>query len=177
MTFPLATLASAPPVGSRRARINAVAFDLACIAGSAVLGGLLASTWLFLRTSAGAVDAGRGDSALALAIAMAGVPAWYGLAALDVATAGATPGQRRAGLRVEGGPVARLARFAMSPAALPAWLWLSVMAMLTSLYPIQLLFASLAAAAVGLALTSTVLVATGHRGLHERITATRLVRA
>ncbi|MDP2327306.1 MAG: hypothetical protein Q8M79_04385, partial [Dehalococcoidia bacterium] len=74
-------------------------------------------------------------------------------------------------------PGRRRARFALAPVALPGWAWLSTVALVTAVYPLALLVASATAIVAVAALASAALVAPGRRGLHERLTGTRVVPA
>lgn len=187
--MPLATLTlpASPPTGApglavpeapalRGRRVRALAVDLGTMALASLLASAVAVAWLLLRTGAATTDPSAGDSAIAFALALSALPAWYALAALDVLEAGATPGQRRAGLRIEGAPARRLVRLSLAPVALPGWAWLSTVALLTAVYPLALLVASVTAIVAVAALASTALVAAGRRGLHDRLAGTRVVR-
>ncbi|MDP2326489.1 MAG: hypothetical protein Q8M79_00200, partial [Dehalococcoidia bacterium] len=98
MTLPASRTTAAPEAPALRGRrVRALALDLGTMALASLLASAVAVAWLLLRTEAGATDPGPGDSAIAFALALSALPAWYALAALDVAEAAATPGQRRAG--------------------------------------------------------------------------------
>ena len=81
----------------------------------------LALAWLLARTQAGRLDAASGDAIAAAAIVGAAVPAWAAWQAARLHALGATTGQARLGLAVEGAPMRRVARFLLHPASLPLW--------------------------------------------------------
>ncbi|GMU41278.1 MAG: hypothetical protein AMXMBFR23_21440 [Chloroflexota bacterium] len=162
--------------GALTARANALAFDLLAMAVATSVGGMLALGWIVVRTGGG-TDPSAGDSALAFALLMAGLPAWYGLAAFDLVRGGSTPGLRRSGFRVEGGPARRLLSFALAPTALPGWGWLTAVAAISTVYPLALLLASMTVLVATASVASVALVLAGRTALHELATGTKVVRA
>lgn len=166
-----------PPDGALTARANAFAFDLLAMAVATSAGGLLALAWLLLRTGGGGTDPGAGDSAFAFALLMAGLPAWYGLAAFDLARGGSTPGLRRSGFRVTGSTARRVVSFALAPTALPGWGWLTAVAAISAVYPLALLLASMTVLVAAASVASVALVLAGRTALHELATGTKVVRA
>jgi hypothetical protein len=136
---------AASPVPGRRSRAVAVAFDVAIGVGALIVGQVLAVSWLFFRTGWGRDDVASGDATIAFGLAAAAVPAWLVLLVYDLVTVGATPGQRRAGLVVEGSSMARVGRLAAHPLGLAWWAWLASMLVLAeipwvSLLPLTALF-------------------------------------
>ena len=87
--------------------------------------GLLAFGWLLLRTQAGRYDAPGGDALVAAALIGATAPAWTAWQAVRMYQRGATFGQARLGLAVEGGPKRRVARLLVHPVSAPLWAWLT----------------------------------------------------
>ncbi len=133
----LAAVASTPvfshdPGVSRRARVAAEAFDLLLLGIAVAIASVVAGAWLLLRTRGGAFDLGRGDAAIAMALWMSAVPAWWGLLVFDSVTGGQTPGIAQARLRVEGGTAARLLRLVLRPVATLAWLWVTFLAVIAT---------------------------------------------
>ncbi len=173
---PFALPAPSPAVPPA-ARLRAGVVDLGRLLGTVAVAAALAALVLLALAGAASVDPGRGVTALVFAVAAAGVPAATGGMAFDLATSGATAGQRRAGIHLEGSRARRLAWFALSPVALPAWAWLAALAALaTASTPALLLAAATLIVAVAAA-ASGVLVLLGGTPIHERLTGTRLVRA
>ena len=162
-----------------RARIAAILLDAALGAGLALLTGAIATTWLLVRTRAGALDAGAGDAAVGLALVLASVPAWLTWLAFDLASQGATPGQRARGLVVRGRPHRRALRLLVHPLGSVGWLWLALVTWLALLPALTLLFASIAIVVIGSGITSLLLAVRtrGSRAIHDRIVNTRLSKA
>ena len=176
--FPSSGAASRTGV-TRRARLSAVAFDLALLAASILAATVLAAAWLLLRTEAGALDVGRGDAAVAAALFLAASPAWAALLTLEIVSRGATPGMRRAGLTVDGRTPARLIRFAVHPASAAPWLWATVVASLATVpwLPIVLASMTIVVAAGGILSAALALRRADARGIHDVIAGTSMVRA
>ena len=105
-----------------------------------VVAGLLALGWLLLRTQAGRYDAPAGDALVAAALIGATAPAWTAWQAGRMYLRGATFGQARLGLAVEGGPRRRVARLLLHPVSAPLWAWLTA----TVLVGAGLVYAALA---------------------------------
>ena len=141
---------------------------------------IVAVAYLLARTSWGRLDVGVGDAFVATAIVGAAVPAWTAWQLLGVHARGATSGQRRRGLAVEGGARWRpLLRFAGHPIALPAWVWLALTALLAGLPWLPLLTALVIVYVVlaGLISLLTLLVRPGALPIHDHLAGTRLVWA
>ena len=167
-----------PP--GRGARLAAVGLDAGTLL--VVLTGTLivALAYLLAQTSWGRFDVGVGDAFVATAIVGSSAPAWTAWQLAELYLRGATLGQRRLGLAVEGAaPWRPLARFAVHPLALPAWGWLALTALLAELPWLPLLpaLATALVALAGLVSLATLLVRPAAPPLHDRAARTRLVRA
>lgn len=179
--LPTATTAALPEGAVRVAlarRWGAVGVDAGLGLGFTLIAAVVAVAWLLLRTRAGAVDVGAGDAAFAFALVLASVPAWLGLLAAGLIEDGATPGQRRAGLAIEGGRWERLARLAVHPLGAVGWLWLTVVAAIATVDGLAALFAAAAVIVLagGVLSYALGLVRPGWPPLHDRIAGTRMVR-
>lgn len=162
---------------SRRARLGALALDLAV--GLAFQAATLAAAFLLfvLRTGGGARDLQTAEATLGWAIALAAVPAWLGLLVHSALLRGATPGQRAAGLAVEGSPPRRVLRLAGHPVGVIAWAWLAIIAFLAAVPggPLLLLAAAMTALTAGVISGVMLLARPGTALLHDHMAGTRLV--
>ena len=141
---------------------------------------IVALAYLLARTSWGRLDVGVGDAFVATAIVGASVPAWTVWQLVGVHFRGATFGQRRLGLAVEGrARWRRLLRFAGHPVALPAWSWLALTALLAELpwLPLVPALAIVFVVIAGLVSFVTLLVRPQALPQHDHLAGTRLVRA
>ncbi len=142
------------------------------------LGCLLASAWLFVRSSYGAVDVEVRDAQAAAAVVLAMPPtwlAWYSRGLLQ----GRTWGQTRGGVRVEGTARQQILRFVMQPLALPLWSWVTVIFLASGLPLVAAGVVILMGAITFGALVSSLewLFVADSRAVHDRVAGTRLVRA
>jgi hypothetical protein len=162
---------------TRGRRARALGVDFAILAATMLGATVVASCWMLIRTSAGRFDLGAGDAAIAFGMVMAPPAAWSAWLALATCLDGATPGQRRAGLVVAGGPWARLVRLALHPFAIPTWTWLAVIGTVAVIPVLPLLFLAMAimAGLGGAASLILVLRAPSARGIHDLVSGTRLV--
>lgn len=162
---------------TRRRRVAALIIDLAILAGFAAVASLLSLAWMLARTEGGRYDLAIGDSAVAFALLLAAVPAWAALLAADVVLFGATPGERRLRLAIEGGPLRRLVRLAVHPLGVIAWLWLAAMANLATLPVVGLVLLAVAMTGLLGVAASIILVlrAPSAGGVHDLLAGTRLV--
>lgn len=170
--------AAATPAGvSRRARTRAVVFDLLLCAGSQVAVGALALVVFMLQTGAGARDLTTASATTGWAVALAAVPAWFGLLGHSSALLDGTPGQRSAGLELEGTPTRRVLRLAVHPLSALGWLWLAVVAALATIPGVPLLLVAAAFSVVAAGAVSAVMLLRDPNTLplHDRLTGTRLV--
>lgn len=166
---------------ARRSRLLAFALDAAGLLLAFGVALVLAMAWLLLRTGAGRFDAGDGDSVVAASMLGAAPAAWVAWLASSVQAAARTPGQRRAGLAVErldGAPAtAPYVRLALHPLALPAWLWLALVALVGGLpwLPGAALVVAALLAAAGVGSFVLLLVRPTAPALHDHLARTRLV--
>jgi len=176
---PAAPLAAARAIEAptRRDRLVAAAVDGAALAAFEAVAFVLAVTWLLARTEAGAIDVRDGDAVVAASMLAAAPAAWIAWLALAAAR-GATPGERRAGLRVDSTPRRALLRQAARPLAGLVWAWLALFVLVT-LGPWPALVPLIVAALIevaGLASTALWLVRPTAPALHDRLAGTRLAR-
>jgi len=179
-TTPRASSVDASRVGPavpRAARARALAFDLALCAGGQLAAALAALAVFLLQTGGGERDLTSDAATAGWAVAMAGVPAWLGLLGHSCSLLGGTPGQRGAGVAVEGTPARRILRIALHPTGAVGWGWLAVVAGLATLPGAAALFAAAALLGVLGALFSAGLLIRDPAALplHDRIAGTRLV--
>ncbi|MSP23056.1 MAG: hypothetical protein EXR66_08670 [Dehalococcoidia bacterium] len=172
------TLPTTEPRIARRLRAAAVARDAAPLLVGLAIAVTVTTSWLLVRTEAGLLRVQDADARRAAAIVLAVPPAWAAWLAPGVAH-GATSGQRRAGLQVQGGPLARLARTAIHPLSLPLWGWLALLAAASGLPWPAILFGFMATFTGLLAFGSTALwvALPTSRALHDRVARTRLTLA
>lgn len=167
----------------RRMRLLAVVRDAAALLPPLAIAAAIAVAWLLSRTAWGRDDVRSVDSAVALALVATVPPAWLVRLALHSITAGGTPGQRAAGLRLTArrrhARVAVLIRLALHPLGTVGWAWLAATLAMAQLYTAALVPAAVGALTLlgGLTSLAVVLVAPGARGVHDRLAGTRLVRA
>lgn len=147
------------------------------LAGFAAAASLLSLAWMLARTEAGRYDLAIGDSTFAFALLLAAVPAWAMLLTVDIAVFGATPGQRRMGLMVEGDTLRRLLRLAFHPLGVIAWMWLAVVGNLAAVPVVGIVFLAVAMTGLTGVLASVILVlrSPGSRGAHDIVAGTRMV--
>ena len=160
------------------ARLLAVVFDAGTLVLLLLAGLVVAFAWLLVRTSWGRFDVGTGDALVATSLIGATVPAWAAWLAARLHLHGATPGEARLGLAVEGEPWRRAARLLAHPISLPLWGWLTLTVLITELRVLLLpaVFVLLAVAVAGL-LSLGMLLVRGHaRLLHDYVFGTRIVR-
>lgn len=161
-------------------RLGAVALDAVLGIVFLLVAGIVALGWLLVTTGGGAREATGVANSIAFAIVMGAPPAWlaYLLSSAwpDIAR-GATPGQVRREIAVEGSPARRLMRLALHPLATVGWWWLAVASWLATIpgLPLVLVSAGLLTAASGL--LSVFLLAFRPQSplLHDRIAGTRMV--
>ena len=168
-----------------RVRLLAVAIAAASLL-LLLLGGLaVAFVWLLIRSSAGRYDAETGDTLIAASLIGAIVPAWTAWQGARLYRLGATFGQARLGLAVEGARWARTLRLLVHPISLLLWGWVLITLLLAGAPFIWLLVAVVNATVVitlfwvGALLVS---VARGSEWRHGRLphdwlARTRLVRS
>ena len=173
--------ASAAPVIDRRRRLLAVALDVLALLPPLVVTSTLTIAWLLARTGWGREDVRDLDSAIAVAILGAAIPAWIANLAFDLVPSRATRGQRAVGLRIETAGTSMLLALAIRLASHPttgtlAWAWLAGVFVLAGAFTLAALAGVLAlvVAVAGLLSLAMLLVAPGARGLHDRIAGTRL---
>ncbi len=166
-------------------RLLAVAIDAASLL-LLLLGGLaVAFVWLLIRSSAGRYDAETGDTLIAASLIGAIVPAWTAWQGARLYRLGATFGQARLGLAVEGARWGRTLRLLVHPISLLLWGWVLITLLLAGAPFIWLLVAVVNATVVitlfwvGALLVS---VARGSEWRHGRLphdwlARTRLVRS
>jgi hypothetical protein len=162
----------------RRRRAIAVAIDAATLLVAAVIISTVAVGWLLARTDLGLLEVRDSDARLGAALVLAVPPAWLAWL-LPGVLRGATPGQRRAGLEVEGSVVRRVNRLAFHPLALPLWVWLALTALAFGTPRLGVAVAFVAALVLAMAFGSFVLwvISPTSRALHDRLARTRLVPA
>ena len=107
----------------RLVRLCAVVIDFVTLLPLLLAGLIVAFAWLLLRSSAGRYDAETGDTLIAVSLIGATVPAWTAWQAVRLYRLGATFGQARLGLAVEGAPWRRTLRLLPHPLSLPLWGW------------------------------------------------------
>ena len=165
-----------PAIG---ARLAAVGYDAGVLVLLLLAGLVAALAYLLVRTSWGRFDVGAGDALVAWALLGATLPAWGTWEAARLCTGGATLGQARFGLAVEGEPSwRRCVRLLVHPLSLPLWGWLALTLLLTEVLWLLVppLLVMLAIAAAGLASLAIVLLRPSARPLHDRVAGTRLMR-
>ncbi len=154
-------------------RVAATLDDLARLALGTAVAFLVGMAYLFWRTSWGAVDATAADTAIATAVLMTSVPTWTAWMLAGALDDGATPGQRRRGLRVRfdgsDGSGVRLLRFAIHPLSGPGWLWLATIFFLLDTTLLSWLLLLFAAVVTLSGLGSLVLLMIGRRALHDLV--------
>jgi hypothetical protein len=162
---------------SRRARVRAVAVDLLLCAGIQVAFGAIAFLLFVVSTGGGARDLATSTATLGWSIALAAVPAWLGLLGHASAVLDGTPGQRSAGLTVEGFPARRAVRLAVHPVSALGWLWLALVAALAAVPGLPFLLTAAGLIAIGGGVVSTVMLLLDPSALplHDRLAGTRLV--
>ena len=104
-------------------RLFAVVIDFATLLPLLLAGLIVTFAWLLLRSSAGRYDAETGDTLIAVSLIGATVPAWTAWQAMRLYRLGATFGQARLGLTVDGAPWRRTLRLLAHPLAMPFWAW------------------------------------------------------
>ncbi len=177
LALPTPAATGRPP--SRVARWSAVSIDLALGAAFGGVAVALAFGWLLVRTSGGLRDVPAGDAAFAFALVMASAPAWLAWLAYDLATRGATPGQRARGLFVLGSPSRRVLRLAFHPLGAIGWSWLALVSWIAVIPLLPLLFASVWLVVLAGGITTALLsfMRPGHPAVHDRLAYTRIARA
>lgn len=162
---------------SRRARVRAVAFDLLLCAGIQSALVALAFLLFIVQTGGGADDLGTTTATVGWALALAAVPAWLGLLGHSSTLLDGTPGQRSAGLGVEGAPTRRVARLAVHPLNALGWWWLALVAALAMIPGLPLLLTAAGFLALGGGVVSAVILLLDPSALplHDRLAGTRLV--
>ncbi|MYB40948.1 MAG: hypothetical protein F4X76_01915 [Chloroflexi bacterium] len=167
-----------------RVRLLAVAIDAASLL-VLLLGGLaVAFVWLLIRSSAGRYDAGTGDTLIAATLIGAIAPAWTAWQATRLYRLGATFGQARLGLAVEGARWRRALRLLLHPISLLLWGWLLITLLLAGAPPLWLLLTLVNSAAVIFLLWVGALLVSVARGSewrhgrlpHDWLARTRLVQ-
>jgi len=140
----------------------------------------VAAVWLFAVTGAGASEPGSLANSVAFAIVMMSIPAW--LAYLVGASCagpeeGATRGQRRAGIAVEGARLNRAVRLAAHPLGSAGWLWAAGVASLATVPGLPLLLAAMSIIVLAAGLVSVVMLTVRPRtaALHDRVAGTTVV--
>lgn len=165
-------------------RLLAVVIDAATLL-LLLLGGLaVAFVWLLIRSSAGRYDAGTGDTLIAATLIGAIAPAWTAWQATRLYRLGATFGQARLGLSVEGARWRRTLRLLLHPISLLLWVWVLITLLLAGAPFIWLLLAIVNAAVVIILLWLGALLVSVARGSewrhgrlpHDWLARTRLVR-
>lgn len=164
------------PALPRRARLLPLAVDL--LFGVAfLLPTFLASVlWMLVRTSWGQDDLDGRDATVAFAAVTAALPAWLAWLAVSVVEHQATPGQRRAEVRVVGSATRQLARLVASPRGIGGWLWLAGLGAIVGQWPLAAAFAGVALTVtlVALGTALVVVVRPGTPTLHDRLAGTRV---
>ncbi len=167
---------------SRAARFRANLYDFAALIGGTALALLIASAYLLVRTGWGATDVGDADSAIAAALLLTIPPTWIAWQLISVSERAATPGQRRAHLRVEvredGWPGARQLRTALHPLTIPIWLWLAALVgplLAVPIIPLVILVWILLVAVAALSSLVLFAVRPGAPAVHDWVARTKVV--
>ncbi len=168
----------------RLVRLAAVTLDALTLLLLLLAGAAVAFLWLLLRSSAGRYDAGTGDTLIATALIGAIVPGWTAWQAVRLQRLGATFGQARLGLAVEGAPWRRVARLLLHPLSLPLWSWVLLTLLLAGAPAVWLLLTIANAAAVSTLFWIGALLVSVGRGSewrhgrlpHDWLARTRLVQ-
>ena len=101
----------------------AIALDWLTLAGAMAVGLACSAAVLLVITGWGQYDVGA-NAALVVSVALVSlIPAWAAWQMSRLHSSGATYGQRRLSLAVEGGPRRNALRFLMHPVSAPLWLW------------------------------------------------------
>lgn len=168
----------------RLVRLFAVVIDAVTLLFLLLAGAVVAFLWLLIRSSAGRYDAETGDTLIAASLIGAIVPAWTAWQGARLYHLGATFGQSRLRLAVEGAPRRRAARLLLHPLSLLLWGWLVLTLLLAGAPALWVLAAAAIAAAAytGGWLGSLLVTATQAREQrrwrlpHDWLAKTRLVR-
>lgn len=168
----------------RLVRLFAVVIDAATLLLLLLAGLVVAFVWLLIRSSAGRFDAGTGDTLIAASLIGAIAPAWTAWQATRLYRLGATFGQARLGLAVEGAPWQRALRLLPHPLSLLLWSWLLVTLLLAGAPPVWLLLTAAGSAVAVVVLWLAVLLVSIARGRewphgrlpHDWLARTRLVQ-
>ncbi len=168
----------------RLVRLVAVVIDAATLLLLLLAGLVVAFVWLLIRSSAGRYDAETGDTLIATSLIGAIVPAWTAWQALRLYRLGATFGQARLGLAVEGPRWRRALRLLLHPLSLLLWGWLLLTSLLAGVHPVLALVVGLLIAVGGGAFWLASLAVSAARKRerphgrlpHDWIAGTRLVR-
>lgn len=173
-----------PGALTRRTRLAAGLSDVLALLPPLVIASTLAVTWLLARTAWGREDVRDLDSAIALALLGAVIPAWLARLAVSMITTGATPGQRARRLHLEATrdvpPVRAIAiRLATHPFGALGWAWIAGVLALAGLFEVAVVVAFIAAViALGaLASLAIILVRPDALALHDRVSGLRSVRS
>ena len=168
----------------RLVRLLAVAIDAATLLLLASAGLAVAFGWLLISSEAGRHDAETGDTLIAGSLIGAMAPAWTAWQATRLYRLGATFGQARLGLAVEGARWRRMLRLLLHPISLLLWGWLLITALIAGAPPVWLLLTAVNAAVVISLLWVGALLVSVARGSewphgrlpHDWLARTRLVR-
>lgn len=159
----------------RVARLLALLIDWTALLLMLVVALVVALVWLLLRTQAGRYDVADNDALAAAALIGATVPAWAAWQAARLYLRGATTGQARRGLAVEGAPWRRVVRMLPHPVSAPLWGWLMVTALIAKA-PLYELFIPIGIVALVLTVTGLSVFVPYLRERFDGVTRTRLVR-
>lgn len=165
-------------------RLLAVVIDAASLLLLLLGGAAVAFVWLLIRSSAGRYDAGTGDTLIAATLIGAIAPAWTAWQATRLYRLGATFGQARLGLIVQGARWRRTLRLLLHPISLLLWGWVLITLLLAGAPFIWLLVAIVNAVVVIIVLWVGALLVSVARGSewrhgrlpHDWLARTRLVR-
>ena len=131
-----------PP--GRLVRFSAVVVDFVTLLLPFLAGLAVAFAWLLVRSSAGRYDAETGDTLIAASLVGATIPAWTAWQGTRLYRLGATFGQARFGLAVDGAPWRRTLRLLAHPLSMPLWTWLVLTLLIAGAPPWWLLVPPLA---------------------------------
>ena len=159
----------------RVARLLAVLIDWTALLLMLVAALVVALAWLLLGTQAGRYDVADNDALAAAALVGATVPAWAAWPATRLYLRGATTGQARRGLAIEGAPWRRVVRMLAHPVSAPLWGWLMVTALIAKA-PFYALLVPIGIVALAFIVMGLSFLVPSFREAFDGVTRTRLVR-